>query len=179
MTICVRLRENNIHNMLTLILLSVLTRPPVINNTDSITVNVAEAGTNTPLRDVTLSGNSTFVTQTTWDGKARVPRKAGRITVAKPGYMTLTIRPEEIKDTIHMLRDAYRLDEVVVWGNRKSMSFIAPIDHTTAGLISNSEAANRPALDVLGAAVWIIGKLLPTRSKESKKAKRKRIISQY
>ena len=165
--------------MLTLILLSVLTRPPVINNTDSITVNVAEAGTNTPLRDVTLSGNSTFITQTTWDGKARVPRKVGRITVAKPGYMTLTIRPEEMKDTIHMLRDAYRLDEVVVWGNRKSMSFRAPIDHTTAGLISNSEAANRPALDVLGAAVWLIGKLLPTRSKESKKAKRKRIISQY
>lgn len=165
--------------MITLLILSILTKSPVMNPTDSITVNVAEAGTNTPLRDVTLSANNTFVTHTTWDGKARVPRKTGRLTVAKPGYMTLTIKTDEMADTIHLLREAYRLDEVVVWGNRKSKSFIAPIDHTTAGLISNAPKAKTPSLDILGAAVWLVGKLLPERHKESKKAKRKRIISQY
>ena len=58
--------------------------------------------------------------------------------IKKVGYLTRTLTPEEVTDTIVLLNNGRAIDEVVVWGKRPSMGlrFSPPKAYCRPGVTS-------------------------------------------
>lgn len=75
-----------------------------------------------PIRDVKVYTNNNKVVTSNWLGEFSIYSQFQSATLSHGKYMALTLKSEEMSDTIYMLPKMRTLDEVVVWGKRPFMS---------------------------------------------------------
>lgn len=84
---------------------------------------IANIETGLPIKDVKIYTNTNKVVTTGWMGDFYIYSDFQSITISHGKFMPITMKREEMTDTIYMLPKLYTLDEVVVWGKRP---FISP-----------------------------------------------------
>ena len=110
---------------------------------DSICVSpksaiVVDAETKARIRDAEIMADNKVAGKTIWDGSFHIPNSFAVMKIKKVGYLTRTLTPEEVTDTIVLLNNGRAIDEVVVWGKRPSMGlrFSPPKAYCRPGVTS-------------------------------------------
>ncbi len=83
-------------------------------------ITVYDLDSKRPLRSVKVWTNTNYSDTTDYLGHCLIPEKFDTLVVSKPGYMPSRIPYYMVGDTIPLLSDYNRLDEVVVYGEDKS-----------------------------------------------------------
>ncbi len=83
---------------------------------------IADIETGLPIRDVKIYTNTNKVATTNWLGDFTIYTNFQSATISHGKYMAITLKKEEMTDTIYMLPKMHTLEEVVVWGKRPHMS---------------------------------------------------------
>lgn len=71
-----------------------------------------------PIRDVKIYTNTNKTATTNWLGEYNIYTDFKSATISHGKYMSITLKKEEMRDTIYLLPKMYTLDEVIVWGKR-------------------------------------------------------------
>jgi len=83
---------------------------------------IADIETGLPIRDVKIYTNKNKVVTTNWLGEFNIYANFQSVTISHGKYMSITMKSEEMTDTIYMLPKLHTLDEIIVWGKHPFMS---------------------------------------------------------
>ncbi|SFG25277.1 hypothetical protein [Prevotella sp. KH2C16] len=83
-------------------------------------ITVYDLDSKKPLRAVRVWTNTNYSDTTDYLGHCLIPQKFDTLVVSKPGYLPSRIPYNKVTDTIPLLSNYNRLDEVVVYGEDKS-----------------------------------------------------------
>lgn len=83
-------------------------------------ITVYDLDSKRPLRSARVWTNTNYSDTTDYLGHCLIPEKFDTLVVSKPGYMPSRIPFHMVGDTIPLLSNYNRLDEVVVYGEDKS-----------------------------------------------------------
>lgn len=83
---------------------------------------IADIETGLPIRDVKIYTNNNKVVMTNWLGEFNIYSNFQSVTVSHGKFMPITLKRDEMTDTIYMLPKLHTLDEIIVWGKRPFLS---------------------------------------------------------
>jgi len=81
-------------------------------------LTVINLETHVPLRDVHVFADQDSAVLTNYRGRCFIPAKFTRLVLRHSGFLTATLFPAEVGDTVVMLPNGTGLHEVTVWGKR-------------------------------------------------------------
>ena len=125
---------------------------------------IVDKETGTPIRDVKAYTDKKNEFTTNYRGELVIDKPFESATLAHPKYLSRKVDMSELKDTVWLLPKAIRLDEVVVWGVKRS-----PMDAMMSSLQAQlaAEAAMHPP--VVGFDFFQMFKKKPLNKKARKK----------
>lgn len=111
--------------------------------------------TKTPLRNVKVWTSDGKSDSTNYMGQCLIPEKFDTLTVSKPGFLAIRIPFAQVKDSIALLSNYHRLDEVTVYGTNYSKKIQTNINKWTA-YDKTEYALEHPASgNILGLLVYL------------------------
>jgi hypothetical protein len=81
---------------------------------------IVDKETGTPLRGVKAYTDKEDVFTTDYQGRLVIDKPFASATLAHPKYLSRKVEKAELNDTVWLLPKAIRLDEVVVWGQKRT-----------------------------------------------------------
>lgn len=111
--------------------------------------------TKAPLRNVKVWTSDGKSDSTNYMGQCLIPEKFDTLTVSKPGFMAIRIPFAQVKDSIPLIPNYHRLDEVTVYGVDYSKKMQTNINKWTA-YDKTEYALQHPATpNILGLLVYL------------------------
>lgn len=119
-------------------------------------VVVRDMETGTPLRDVQVFVNGNYGKRTVTDyrGVFDVPDTARTLTFCHTMYERLTVDSSEVSDTIELLPNLNRMDEVVVYGKRRGISPSIMMGVRSAAVSAPRQGGVGASFDMVDLFTW-------------------------
>lgn len=135
-------------------------------------VVVADAETGVPVRDVQIfiNGDENRRTTSDYKGETAIPDTARSLTLCHPKYEKRIMNISELADTVRLLPNYNRLNEIVIKGRRPTIS---------PDMMAGIKPAGQVAPASSGAAIWFDFFGLFTHKKRKRTKQRIESIKDY
>lgn len=134
-------------------------------------ITVYDLDSKRPLRGARVWTNTNYSDTTNYLGHCMIPEKFDTLVVSKPGYLPSRIPYYIVRDTIPLLSNHNRLNEVVVYGEDKRKKLNENIKNWTyQDPVERALQRSPYGFNPIGLAIYIADKVIKLFPRKHKKA---------